>query len=410
MTIQQDVDSFKGRWIVVGNLTTGVAMALTSIFVIGLLLPDMADELELSPVQQGWLGASVVFGNLFLAIPLNLWLSRYRPWRVAFITFLGIGGFTLLQAFAPNFAILIIGRVGLGISFIANQSPRALIIQQWSPPGKVQVTTGVVFGAIDIIMGTFFFLAPVLNNALGGWRPVLMVMGGVGLATAAAWTVLGRERDVGEYHTRLESQKENPLLSVLRYKQLWLMGFGMLAVSVGGSAIEHFWPTHAEEGLLVSNNVAGALFGLSLFGAGAAVYLFNVIPFFSRFRTLTLALSGFSTAAVNGGLLFITSPVFLLLLSVPRGVANLYFPLLMIMVYQLPGIRPREVAMGIAFMQTSIWLGNAFGPLIVGYVQEATDDLRLALLCIAFTGTLLAPIALVLHGLRGPSEETPAIK
>ena len=103
MTIQQDANSFKGRWIVVGTLTSGVAMALSSIFVIGLLLPDIAEDLDLSPVQQGWLGASVVFGNLFLAIPLNLWLSRYRPWRVAVITFLGIGGFTLLQAFAPEF-------------------------------------------------------------------------------------------------------------------------------------------------------------------------------------------------------------------------------------------------------------------------------------------------------------------
>ena len=124
--------------------------------------------------------------------------------------------------------------------------------------------------------------------------------------------------------------------------------------------------------MLVSDNVPGAVFGLSLFGAGAAVYLFNVIPFFNRFRTTTLALSGLSTAAVNAGLLFIANPTFLILLSIPRGVANLYFPLLMIMVYQLPGIRPREVAVGIAFMQTSIWLGNAIGPLIVGYVQEAS--------------------------------------
>ena len=61
--------------------------------------------------------------------------------------------------------------------------------------------------------------------------------------------------------------------------------------------------------------------------------------------------------------------------------------------------------MGIAFMQTSIWLGNAIGPLIVGYVQEASGDLRLALLCIAFTGTLLMPVALALHGLRDPSDE-----
>ncbi len=402
MTIQQDASSYKGRWVVVGALTSGVSTALTSIFVIGLLLPEMSDELGLSPVQQGFLGASVVFGNLLLAIPLNLWLSRYRPWRVGLITFLGIGGFTLLQALAPNFALLIIGRIGLGISFIANQSPRALIIQQWSPPGRIHITTGVVFAAIDLVMGTLFFLTPLLQGALGGWRQVLMLMGGIGLASAAAWLVLGRERDVGDYRERLESQQENPLFSVLRYKQLWLMGLGMCATSIGGTAFEVFWPTHAEKGLLVSKEVPGAVFGLSLFIAALMVYLFNVIPFFSSHRIATLAISGLSFAAVNVGLLFTASATLLLLLSIPRGMGNIYFPLLMIMVYQLPKIRPREVAVGIAFMQTSIWLGAAIGPLIVGYIQEATDDLRLALFSLAFTPTLLVLVALGLLALRRP--------
>ena len=404
MTIQQDASSYKGRWIVVGTLTSGVATALTSIFVIGLLLPDISDELGLTPIQQGFLGASVVFGNLFLAIPLNLWLSRYRPWRVAVITVLGIGGFTLLQAFSPNFTVLVIGRIGLGISFIANQSPRALIIQQWSPPGKVHITQGVVFGSIDLVMGTIFFLTPTLVDALGGWRPVLMLMGVIGITSALAWTVLGRERDTGEYRTLLESQEENPLKSVLRYKQLWLMGLGMCAVSIGQSAFEVFWPTHAEQGLLVSDDIAGAVLGLSLFSAAATVYLFNVIPFFSRHRTATLALSGLATAAVQAGLLFIASATLLLLLPIPRGIANIYFPLLMIMVYQLPGIRPREVAVGIGFMQTSIWLGTAIGPLVVGYIQDATDDLRLALLSVAFTPVLLVLIAIALRGIRSPRE------
>ena len=120
------------RWVVIGTLTSGVATALTSIFVIGLLLPDISNELDLSPSQQGWLGASVVIGNLILGIPIALWLSRYRPWRVVALSFLGIGVFTLLQGWSPTIAILIAGRIALGISFIANQAPRALLIQQWT--------------------------------------------------------------------------------------------------------------------------------------------------------------------------------------------------------------------------------------------------------------------------------------
>ena len=97
------------RWVVIATLTSGVATALTSLFIIGLLLPDITEELGLSPSQQGWLGASAVFGNVILAIPIALWLSRYRPWRVVALSFLGIGVFTLLQGWSPTITILIAG-------------------------------------------------------------------------------------------------------------------------------------------------------------------------------------------------------------------------------------------------------------------------------------------------------------
>ena len=63
----------------------------------------------------------------------------------------------------------------------------------------------------------------------------------------------------------------------------------------------------------------------------------------------------------------------------------------MLMVYQLPGIKPREVAVGVSFMQTSIWVGAVIGPLLVGFVQEATGDLRMPL-----TVAALSPLILVL--------------
>ena len=141
------------RWVVLGTMASGGAIALTAIFVFGLLLPDISDELGLSPSQQGWLGASVVFGNLILGIPLNTWLSRYRPWRVVALCFLGIGVFTLLQGWSPTLAILIVGRIALGICMIATQAPRALLIQQWTPASRLPFTQGVLFGSTSMVWG-----------------------------------------------------------------------------------------------------------------------------------------------------------------------------------------------------------------------------------------------------------------
>ena len=385
------------RWVVIGTLTSGVATALTSIFLIGLLLPDMTKDLGLSPSQQGWLGASVVFGNLILAIPIALWLSRYPPWRVIALGFLGIGVFTLVQAWSPTIGILVAGRIALGISFSATQAPRALLIQQWTPASRLPFTQGVVFGAISIVFGVALILTPSLLEAVGGWRNTLYIMGGLGIVSTVLWTILGRERVTGEYEERVESQLQNPLFNVLKYKQLWLLGLGMCSASINMSAFDVFWPTFAQEGLGVSLTTAGITVGIVQLVAGPVTFLVNAIPDLARRQTLMLGACGFVLIGTNLGLLVLDSVPMLLMIAVVRGMASIYFAMLMIMVYQLPGIRPREVAVGVGFMLTSIWLGSAIGPLLVGFVQEATGDLGFALYTVAFTPLVMVVSAAILQ-------------
>ena len=391
------------RWVVIGTLTSGVATALTSIYVIGLLLPEITDELGLSPSQQGWLGASVVFGNLIIAIPIALLLSRYPPWRVVALAFLGIGVFTLLQGWSPNIVILILGRIGLGISFASNQAPRALIIQQWTPASRLPFTQGVVFGATSIVMGVALFITPLLIETLGSWRNVLYIFGSVGILSTVLWTILGKERVTAEYASRMESQLQSPLLNVLKYKQIWLLGIGMCSASISFSAFDVFWPTFAQDRLEISLTIAAIAVGIIQFAAGPATFLVNAIPELARRQTFVVGASAVAIIGTNLGLLSLSSVPLLLLVSVVRGTAFLYFPITMIMVYQLPGIRPREVAVGIGFMLTSVWLGSAIGPLLVGFVQEVTGDLGFALYTTSFTPLVLVITAATLQVQRSRS-------
>ena len=385
------------RWVVIGTLTASVSMALTSIFVIGLLLPDISDDLGLSPSQQGWLGASVVFGNLFLEIPIALWLSRYPPWRVVALSSLGIGTFTLLQGWSPAFGILILGRIALGLSFTSSQAPRALIIQQWTPASRLPFTQGVVFGVTSIVMGVALFITPFLLETLGSWRNVLYVLGGVGVLSTVLWTILGKERVTAEYAKRMQSQVQSPLLNAFKYKQLWLMALGMCSGSLSFSAFDVFWPTFAQERLEVSLTVAAIVVGIIQLAAGPAAFLVNAIPELARRQTFVVGASAAAIIGTNLGLLTLSSVPLLLIISVVRGAAFLYFPVTMIMVYQLPGIRPREVAVGIGMMLTAIWLGSAIGPLLVGFIQEVTGDLGFALYTTSFTPLVLVITASIIQ-------------
>ena len=287
--------------------------------------------------------------------------------------------------------------MALGISFTASQAPRALLIQQWTPVSRMPFTQGVVFGVTSIVLGVALFITPLLLEALGGWRNVLYIMGAMGIVSAVLWTILGRERVTAEYEVRMGSQLRNPLFNVLTYKQIWLMCLGMCSASITTSSFDVFWPTFAQENLGVSLTIAGITVGIIQLVGGPVTFLVNAIPELARRQTLVLGASAVALIGTNLGLLFLDSVPLLLMMPVVRGAAFLYFTIHMIMVYQLPGIRPREVAVGVAFMLTSIWLGAAIGPLVVGSVQEATGDLGFALYTVAFTPLVMVVSAAILQ-------------
>ena len=404
MTTYQEDRVSPYRWVVIGSLTSSVGVALTVMFVIGLLLPDISEELGLSPSQQGWLGSSVIFGNLIFAIPANLWLSRYRPWRVASLAFLGVAFFTLLQAWSPIFAILILGRVGLGISFIASQAPRAMIIMQWTPPKRMPFTQGVVFGSIDIIMGIAFFATPILVLWLGSWRDALYVMSGVAFLTAGFWLVFGKERDTAEYRERMQAQLQSPLLTIFKYKQLWIMGLGMATSMMAQTAFQTFWPTFAQNEYGIALTYSGLIIGVMSIASMPAKVGVTILPFLVDRTPMVLVACGLGMWATFLGFLYIGSLPALFLMGVLNGVSFSFIPLVMTRIYNLPGIKPREVAVAVALMFTLLWAGGALGPLLAGLVQEATDDLRLGLVITSF-GSLslsLSGLALLGTGRRGP--------
>ncbi len=85
--------------------------------------------------------------------------------------------------------------------------------------------------------------------------------------------------------------------------------------------------------------------------------------------------------------------------SFANGIAWGFFPILYTVPFQLRGIRPREIAVAIAFLTVMTSLGFLLGPLAVGFLQEVTD-LRTALqivslsaISLTITGIVLRPVS-----------------
>ena len=382
------------RLLVIGSLTSGHAISFSTIITIGLLLPYIASDLDLSPLEQGVLGASATLAVLFLNIPTAWIASRYRPWRVASLGLMIVAGFTLLQGWAPGFVLLLLGRFGMSIAFAQTEAATALLVQQWSTRRQVAPTNGMMISGGDIVIGIALLMTPFLLDWLDGWRNVMYMWAGLSFLAAASWMVLGGERQTPDYVERFRSQQGNPLASIVKYKELWILGVGMAGGLAMESAYTIFWPTFAQQEMSVDPKIVGLGMGLYMFAAAPAELLVVSLRFLQNRQLTVMAVTGVVTMGTHMALLFTGSETLIVLINIFRGFSICYFPVIVTMVYQLPGIRPREVAIGLAFIYTVMNAGSAIGPLIVGGIVQVTGDLQMAL----FVTTLL-PLSLVLSAL-----------
>ena len=396
------------RWLVIGSLTSGHAISISIIMTIGLMLPDMTADLGLNPLQQGALGASATLAVLFLNIPTAWVASRFRPWRVAGLGLIIVSGFTFMQGWAPSFFLLLLGRLAMSMAFSQTEAATALLVQQWSTRKQVAPTNGLMISGSDVVNGLALLMTPFLIDWLGGWRNTMYLWSGLAFLSAASWVVLGGERQTPEYVERFRSQEGTPLGSILKYKQLWLLGIGMAGGLALESAFNVFWPTFVQEDMGVDPRIVGLGMAMYMFAAAPAELVVVSLSYLQRRQLKVMAVTGVVTMATHMALLFTDSGALVVLINVFRGFSICYFPVIVTMAYQLPGIRPREVAVGLAFIYSIMNAGAAIGPLVVGGILQVTGDLRGALFVTTFFSLTLVASALLLKPImdRQATEET----
>ena len=390
----------RNRWLVIGPLTLVLSATFAVNLILGLLLPDISEDLDLSPSQQGWLGSSALITILVLGVPVSSWCSKYRPWRVISIAGLSVAGFVFLQAQVPNFGALLVGRVGLGFASTVSQASRALLVRQWSSQQQVIGTNGFMAGIADTFLGLALLITPFIMIWTDGWRDTLYVWAAICLVIALAWIFLGRERVTADYRESLSGQSGTPLNVIFKYRELQVLGLGTAGFITTMSAFSVFWPTLAEEKLGIEKVVIGVAFGMMFFVAAPAEVLVALLPQVARRRFIVLAVCALASSSAHLGLVFTSSIPAVLALFVVIGASISFFPVMTTMVFHLPNIRPREVAVGVSFIYTLASLGSAVGPLLVGFWQEATGDLRQALFVTVFFPLLLFASSVYLHSRR----------
>ena len=386
------------RWVVlaVWNVTsiTGFMIPAT----LGLLLPSISADLNLSPNQQGLLGSSAFWGNLVLGVPMSVWVSKYGVKTLTTVTLVLGTLFLFVQGWAPVFAVLLVGRLLFGISRLAAEPARAHVVQQWFTNREIVMANGYSNIVWGVIIGGGFFVTPFILKSLGNdWRMTFNVFGVLFASFTLLWMLLGRERVTAEYRRREVPRESGTLMGALAYRDLWISGFGLMGMSISWSAFLSFFPTLMLESYNVSLQWSGGVLALATGVGGVSGLVLSYIVFVTGKRNSLLAVLGLLMTGSYAGMTLTGSLPLLLALALINGIAEGFYPVMATVPFQLPGIRPREVAVAITLALTMASTGLILGPLLAGFLQDSLGDLRLTLTILSFSSLSLTAAALLLR-------------
>jgi len=394
LTPQPALSYSRYRWTVMVVWLFSSVSSFMVLNTLGILLPAISADLDLSPSQQGLLGSASHWGNIALAIPLSWATSRLSPKWLTAATLLVATGCLFLQSWAPVFIVLLAGRLMFGISNIAQMPARALLTRQWFPPREVIYLNGLSNVLFGLVVGGGLVLAPVILDLTNGdWRATLRIFGLYFAGITLLWTLVGRERtNVADQDVGAEKGLD-VVKGALGHRDLWIGGLGFAGATMSFGAFLAFYPTLMLEEFDISLRLSGMILALGVVVGGIGGIGIAWAASTHGREGNYLQVLGILMICTNLGMVLTGSVPALFVLSFFNGVAWAFFPILVTIPFHLPGIRPRELAVAFAFTMMMTSVGTSLGPLFTGYLQEGLDDLKMALFLISFTS-----ISLILAG------------
>ncbi|MQF48635.1 MFS transporter [SAR202 cluster bacterium AC-647-N09_OGT_505m] len=383
-------NSLNYGWFVMGflwSLNLVVPLAAVSL---GVMLPAMTEELDISPLQAGVLGAVMFLGTATVSLPASIWLSRFSPKKTTFLSMFLTGITLLLQGWAPTYAVLLAARFLMIINVASRMQAEVLLIHQWFTSKQIAVVISISIGIMSIGQMVAVGLTPQLMMLLSGWRNVYFTLGIIVLIGAFLWMVIGRERVQLPTPGVGPSQRESPIRVLRRHKFLWVLAAAPSGAALAFGSVMTFWPTHALDSLNLSLTSVGMLMTLFPAGGIAASFLAGPLSNLLGRRKPFLWVPGILLPPIYVALFTAKLPVLAgILLLVAGWNAMVWVPIIRTIPFDLR-LAPRETAVATGLSMTILPIVGAMGPPLVGAIQQMTGSLQMGLLSIvAFPFTLL---------------------
>jgi DHA2 family multidrug resistance protein len=148
-------------WLAVAAGTLGALMATLDISIVNSALPTIQGEIGATGTEGAWVATAYLVAEIII-IPLSAWLERLlglRTFLLIAVTLFTL--FSIVCGFSTSLTMMIVGRVGQGITGGAMIPTAQTIIATRLPRSQQPIGTAL-FGVVAV-------LGPLLGPLVGGW-------------------------------------------------------------------------------------------------------------------------------------------------------------------------------------------------------------------------------------------------
>ncbi len=395
----------KFRFVVLAFL--GLSNILNSLIMLslGIMLPNISDDLGLSSSQQGFLGSSMFIGTMLMSMPAGLWLSKPNASKVLLGALAFGTTFVIVQAWAPNYTVLLLARLAFGVAIVARQPARAVLTAQWFPKREIVLVNGLVnttYGASAVIA---LLLTPFLQVWLNdSWRWTLTIYGIIFMVVTLIWAVIGKERRTEEPINVPGLRDEEKVgeaspWGVLKDRDVWMVSMGMIGMLVMEFPLLTLWPTLMLRERGIEETVSGGMLLAAAISEGIGNIILSTMFMSRGSRGMRrLAVAGLVVLLVGTavGMNMSTSIPLLWTYAVFHGVGFSFIGLIWTVPFEIPNITHRQIAVASGFIEGVGRLGGVLGPAFVGIAWDATGDRVWPMVISSFFGLTMAAAGLML--------------
>ena len=141
---------------------------------IAVITPNLVDDLHLDPEQLGLISAAFFYAFATMQIPVGFYLDRVGPRRfMTALSLLAVAG-AVVFAYGKSSAVLIVGRILLGIGMACNLMGPLKLVTAWFSPVYF-ATLSAIFVSIGTAGNIMAATPLVWLTSLLGWRATFLL-------------------------------------------------------------------------------------------------------------------------------------------------------------------------------------------------------------------------------------------